>query len=243
MRELQTIEVDKWVPSEKKGMVRHAGMISPYYAFTQLREHLDKMDLMPEEYFTMNPWTWKEKGFDEALPDYIRAECSVHWGGSEGIYMDIALLYRDQKNNFQRLDFATGKTLGSNGDDYLRMSRIAAECSMMLNGRGEIVRFYEDERAFNGKGMDQGGLAQDGPDLVDRKAIFAEINKRLRMSDPMGASLESGISNTELLAILCNAPVYSSKEASLDEKIAFAAAQKGDGEHVGKAPVMEEVLR
>lgn len=145
MRELRTIDVDKWVPSEKKGMVKHAGMISPYDAFTQLRGHLENMDLMPEEYFSMNPWTWKEKGFDEALPNYLRADCTVHWGGSEGIYMDIALLYRDEKNNLQRMDFATGKTCGSSGDDYLRMSRIAAECSMMLNGRGEIVRFYEND--------------------------------------------------------------------------------------------------
>lgn len=151
MRELHTIEVDKWMPSEKKGMVKHAGMISPYDAFTELRKHLENVDLMPEEYFSMNPWSWKEKGFDEELPDYIRAECSVHWGGSEGIYMDIALLYRDKQNHLARLDFATGKTLGSSGDDFLRMSRIAAECSMMLNGRGEIVRFYDDERAFSSK--------------------------------------------------------------------------------------------
>lgn len=208
MRNLQTIEVDKWVPGEKKGTVRHAGMISPYDAFTQLRNHLEKVDMMPEEYFSMNPWEWKRDGFDETLPDYLRAECSVHWGGSEGIYMDIALLYRDEKNNLKRMDFATGKTCGSSGDDFLRMSRIAAECSMMLNGRGEIVRFYEDERAFSGKDMEQAVVSQDGPDLIDRKALFEEINKRLRMADTVGASLESRLSNTELLAILSKAPAY-----------------------------------
>lgn len=142
MRELKTLEVDRWEPSEKKGMLKHVGMISPQEAFDVLDEHLKKSGMLPDEYFSPNSWAWK--GVNE-LPDYVQASCTVNWGGNEGIYLDISLLYRDEQQQLQRFNFATGKTLGTSGDDFLRMSRIAAECSMMLNGRGEIVRFYDDK--------------------------------------------------------------------------------------------------
>lgn len=140
MREFRTIEVDRWEPSEKKGMVRHVGMISPQDAFDALEKHLKEVDLIPDEYFSPNQWAWR--GISE-LPDFIKASCDVNWGGNEGIYLDISLLYRDEDRQLQRFELATGKTLGTSGDDYLRMCRIAAECSMMLNGRGMLVRYSE----------------------------------------------------------------------------------------------------
>ncbi len=138
--EIKTIEVDKWVPSEKKGMVKHAGMISPQEAFEQLKAHLEKVGLLPDEYFNLNDWKWKS---ETELPDYIRASCDVNWGGSEGIYLDISLLHKEN-NEIKYFPFATGKTLDRSGDAFLRMSRIAAECSMMLNGRGSIVKVSEN---------------------------------------------------------------------------------------------------
>lgn len=144
MREIKTIEVDKWVPSERKGMVKHAGMISPQEAFDALKKHLEDVGLMPDEYFNLNDWKWN--GVKE-LPDYIRASCDVNWGGNEGIYLDISLLHREN-NEIKYFPFATGKTLSRSGDDFLRMSRIAAECSMMLNGRGAKVQFKEEEKGF-----------------------------------------------------------------------------------------------
>lgn len=143
MRELHTIEVDRYVPSERKGIVKHVGMISPQAAFDALKKHLEASDMLPDEYFNPNRYEWKDV---PELPNYFRASCDVKWGGSEGIYLDIDLLYRDENKQLQHFHFATGKTLGQTGDDFLRMSRIAAECSMMLNGRGEVVRFYEEEK-------------------------------------------------------------------------------------------------
>lgn len=148
MRELHTLEVDKWEPGSRPGTVKHAGMISPQDAFDKLKKHLESVDLLPEEYFSANDYRWKDRGFERELPDYMQAECTVNWGGSEGIYMDISLLYRGEKGQLERLPFATGKTLGESGDAFLRMSRIAAECSMMLNGRGAVVRFREEEKQF-----------------------------------------------------------------------------------------------
>lgn len=143
MRELRTLEVDRWEPSEKKGMVKHVGMVSPQQAFDALKKHLEEIGLMPDEYFLSDEYSWKDI---KELPNYIRASCDVNWGGSEGIYLDVVLLYRDENKHLQHFNLATGKTLGESGDDFLRMSRIAAECSMMLNGRGGLVRFQEEDK-------------------------------------------------------------------------------------------------
>ena len=140
MREIKTIEVDKWVPSKKPGMVKHAGMISSQEAWEALKKHLEGVGLMPDEYFLPGRWDYDDKA---QLPDYFKASCDVNWGCSEGIYLDITLLYWDENKQLQRFDFATGKTLGRSGDDFLHMSRIAGECSMMLNGRGGLVKVSE----------------------------------------------------------------------------------------------------
>ena len=145
MRELRTLEVDKWVPNDKPGLVKHAGMISPQEAFDALKKHLESVGLLPDEYFLSGLWRYENVS---QLPDYRQANCCVNWGGSEGIYLDISLVY-SENNEIKYFNFATGKTLGETGDDFLRMSRIAAECSMMLNGRGSIVRFHENEKEKN----------------------------------------------------------------------------------------------
>lgn len=143
MREIKTIEVDRYEPGEKPGTVKHVGMISPREAFESLKNHLESVGLLPDEYFNPDTFLWNDI---KELPDYRRADCVVSWGGNEGIYLDISLLYRDENDQLQHFSLATGKTLGETGDDYLLMSRIAAECSMMLNGRGCLVRFNEEDK-------------------------------------------------------------------------------------------------
>lgn len=142
MREIRTLEVDRWEPAEQKGMVKHVGMVAPQQAFDGLKKHLEAFGLLPDEYFLPGFWRYENR---PELPDFIQANCSVNWGGSEGIYLDVSLLYREN-NEIKYFDFATGKTLGRDGDAFLRMSRIAAECSMMLNGRGSLVRFQEEDK-------------------------------------------------------------------------------------------------
>lgn len=175
MRELQTIEVDKWVPGDRPGTVKRAGMISPQEAFDALKQHLEKEGLLPDEYFSAGMWSYENK---PKLPDYRQANCCVNWGGNEGIYLDISLLYREG-NEIKYFDFATGKTLGESGDDFLRMSRIAAECSMMLNGRGEKVRFYEEEKASSAFGQ------RFGEESLDAKiaTAWSQLDKDISIPD------------------------------------------------------------
>lgn len=183
MRELCTLEVDKWVPGERKGTIKHAGMISPQEAFDSLEKHLKEAGLMPDEYFQSNAYAWDDV---KELPNYIRASCDVNWGGSEGIYLDISLLYRDENREIQRFYFATGKTLGETGDDFLRMSRIAAECSMMLNGRGEMVRFYEEEKGFILPKMQNGSEISERAGDAVVSSLDSQIQNAVAAADQYG---------------------------------------------------------
>lgn len=148
MLEFKTIESDRYEKMVDGIHVKHVGMITAQEAFDQLKEHLKKVGLLPDEYFLVS----HNINAETELPVFTDAICHTKWGGNEGVYIDIDLKYFDDfdetlPNNERQAHFfhlATGKTLGANGDDFLRMSRIAAECSMMLNGRGSIVRVSEN---------------------------------------------------------------------------------------------------
>lgn len=133
MARIKSFDVDRWSEPNKKKIVKHIGMRTKKEIFDMLTDHLKRKNLLPDEYFlyaTQNQQTEKE------LPDYDFALCTPNYGGSEGIYLDIVLMYCDAEDNRQFMRFATGKTLDDSADAFFRMSRIAAECSLLLNGRG-----------------------------------------------------------------------------------------------------------
>lgn len=132
MATIKSFEVDRWSERDENGGMQHIGMLKLGEVFEMLKEHLISIDMLPDEYFLMDR-DWNE---DRELPDYDYAVCVPNFGGSEGIYLDISLAYRDEQGQKCYLDFATGKTLEEGADAFLKMARIAAECSMMLNGRG-----------------------------------------------------------------------------------------------------------
>lgn len=131
MATIKSFEVDRWSERDENGRMEHIGMLKLGEVFEMLKEHLISMDMLPDECFLMDEWNE-----DWELPDYDYAVCVPNFGGSEGIYLDILLVYRDEQERMCRLDFATGKTLEEGADAFLKMARIAAECSLMLNGRG-----------------------------------------------------------------------------------------------------------
>ncbi len=148
---VSTIKVDKWEPHpEKKGMVRHAGMRTYGEVFEELKKHLEEMGLLPDEYFlqssSINP--------NKELPDYSEAICYVNFGGSEGIYLDVMFVsYSGKDRAFD--NFATGKTLGATVEDYYKMSLVCAECSLMLNGRGDFVKLGQEDLKIEIKRVDR----------------------------------------------------------------------------------------
>lgn len=146
MREINTIEVERYEKTENANLLKSVGMKSAQDVFDALEKHLKEVDMLPDEYFNLSFDYRFLYDSDKELPDFSDAICHTNWGGSEGIYIDIYLRYREG-NEIKLQPFATGKTLGESGDDFLRMSRIAAECSMMLNGRGALVRVSEQEKS------------------------------------------------------------------------------------------------
>lgn len=133
MAKIKTFELDRWSEPDEQRRVKHIGMADAQGTFDKLEAHLKRQGLMPDEYFL---FSGEYSGMAGELPNFEEAVCIPNFGASEGIYLDISLAVRDEagKQQFQR--FATGKTLGETADDYMRMFRIAAECSLMLNGRG-----------------------------------------------------------------------------------------------------------
>lgn len=130
MAKIQTFELDRWSEPDEKRRVRHIGMADAKKTFDKLQTHLEAKGLLPDDYFLYSDELSGE------LPEFDIALCIPNFGASEGIYLDISLACRDRDGVGYFQPFATGKTLGETADDYFRMFRIAAECSLMLNGRG-----------------------------------------------------------------------------------------------------------
>lgn len=142
MTKIKTFELDRWSEPDENRRVKHIGMADAQETFEKLRKHLEDYDLLPDEYFS---FSGEYKGLTGELPDFDEAVCIPNFGSSEGIYLDIYLMCRDREGRRYFQQFATGKTLGETADDYYRMFRIAAECSLMLNGRGHTYeRNYVD---------------------------------------------------------------------------------------------------
>lgn len=137
MAKIQTFELDRWSEPDEHHRVKHIGMADAKETFDKLKTHLETNGFLPDEYFL---FSGEYKGLTGELPEFEEALCIPNFGSSEGIYLDISLACRDGDGKRYFQSFATGKTLGETADDYFRMFRIAAECSLMLNGRGF---FYE----------------------------------------------------------------------------------------------------
>lgn len=133
MATIKSFEVDCWSKKDEKGRVKHVEMLKKGEVFEMLKEHLISKDMLPDDYFLMGQSDWDE---NRELPEYDYAVCVPNYGGSEGIYLDISLAYHDKQGQKRYMKFATGKTLEESADAFLKMARIAAECSLMLNGRG-----------------------------------------------------------------------------------------------------------
>ncbi|MBR1442857.1 MAG: hypothetical protein IJ583_04915, partial [Firmicutes bacterium] len=68
---------------------------------------------------------------DMEIPKDAEFTCHPNFGGSEGIYLDIAM---HSKGNVSR--FITGKTLEVGYASFIKMGDISTECNLMLNGNG-----------------------------------------------------------------------------------------------------------
>ncbi|HCA31039.1 MAG TPA: hypothetical protein DEP23_16540 [Ruminococcaceae bacterium] len=138
---INSLDIDRWSEPDENRRVKHLGMIRAQDAFDMLEAHLKSKNLLPDEYFLFSSENFE--GNNGELPDYMTAICHTNFGASEGIYIDIVL-----ESEKRRTHFATGKTLKENTDAFFQMSRIAAECSLMMNGRGITYEKQNIEAVF-----------------------------------------------------------------------------------------------
>lgn len=138
-KKMKTIGIDRYVPQEDNAYAaRVAGQLTYREVFDQLKAHLKYVEMLPDEYFDLSP----EINPDDHIPkDWRGFRLNTAFGGSEGIYIDISL-----DTDHGTTDFATGKTLKDSTEDFIQMSRIAAECDLMLNGNGCVCELPRDVR-------------------------------------------------------------------------------------------------
>ncbi|MBE7003901.1 MAG: ankyrin repeat domain-containing protein [Ruminococcaceae bacterium] len=127
---MKPIETDIWRP--KKEDPRYAefvGTRSAVEVFEELRQRLDGMGLLPDEYFELAP-EWKN---GKLLPRGAGFFVTTDYGESEGVYLDAYLKwFEDGKSVTQ--SFFTGKTLGDTGADLDRMFLISSAITKAFHG-------------------------------------------------------------------------------------------------------------
>ena len=142
---MKTIETEIWEPApEKPGHVRYVGQRKAVDVFAELKEMLEKENLLPDEYFIINHNFNKKTDF----PKMSFVKCYAQWGSNEGIYLDVEILvYNEKTHRYDSQVFATGKTLDESSEAYDRMQYIAGriykafcgENGFCINPRYEIV--------------------------------------------------------------------------------------------------------
>lgn len=76
--------------------------------FNDIKKILTEEGLCPEEYFTLSYPTSCHA--DEPFPEISGLFCNAQWGGSEGIYLDIAInVFDSEEKNYKQISFITGK--------------------------------------------------------------------------------------------------------------------------------------
>jgi hypothetical protein len=137
---MNTIDFDKWEPNpEQPGTIRRVGQRSAQEVFAELQHRLESIGYLPDEYFLMDD-EWRN---GKEIPEGAGFFCTVDYGSSEGVYLDVYLKWYDkQKQESITKGFITGKTLGQTGSDLDRMYLIASAITKAFNGDGGTYARY-----------------------------------------------------------------------------------------------------
>lgn len=145
------ITLERWEPiPEEPQRMRYMGQRTAQEVFEELRQHLESMGYLPDEYFMLDA-DW-ENGRE--IPEKAGLFCTADYGESEGIYLDVYLKWYEQGRPITK-SFITGKTLGENGDDLDRMYLIASAITKAFQGDNAIHSRYIclDEAAATVSGL------------------------------------------------------------------------------------------
>lgn len=135
---LKPIEIDKYESEpDHLNLCHKTGQITYQEAFDQLKDHLEYLGMLPDKYFDISPCICQP---GNPIPEnWCEFNSLAVYGSVEGIYLDIYLKTSDGITKF-----ADGKTNDSSTESFFWISRIAAECNLMLNGNGLEIFLPQD---------------------------------------------------------------------------------------------------
>lgn len=129
---MEPIELEHWEPDPSDPRyLRYVSQPNAEEVFQELKQRLEQMGMLPDEYFVMN-MEW-ENGRE--IPKGADIFTTTDYGESEGVYVDLYLKwYEDGKPVIK--SFVTGKTLGETGFDMDRMFLTASAITKSFHGEG-----------------------------------------------------------------------------------------------------------
>ena len=135
---MKQIEFERWVPdAENPRKLTYAGQRTAEEVFQDLTAQLDSVGYLPDEYFLMD-MGWRN---GREIPKDADFFCKTDYSGSEGIYLDVFLEWRE--NGTPKSEhFITGKTLGESGSDLDRMFLISAAITKAFRGDNDVHARY-----------------------------------------------------------------------------------------------------
>ena len=149
---MKTIDFDIWESNpDRPGTVRRIGQRTAQEVFAELQQRLESTGYLPDEYFLLD----REWANGKEIPKDAGFFCTVDYGGSEGVYLDVYLKwYDEQSQKHITKNFITGKTLGETGSDLDRMYLTASAITKAFNGdRATHARYIRLGEPENPSGM------------------------------------------------------------------------------------------
>ncbi len=178
---MNVIELERWVPSvEDSRKLQYAGQPLAQEVFEELKHRLEGQGYLPDEYFEMRD-EW-EGGRE--IPRGSNLFCTVDYGASEGVYVDVYLKwYDEQQKKSITSSFIVGKTLGENGNDLDRMFLTASAITKAVHGDNATHARY---MKIDGVEEDTGGTVVHLSQREQHTIIEALVEQRERQEKAMG---------------------------------------------------------
>ncbi|MCL2321837.1 MAG: hypothetical protein FWC47_07000 [Oscillospiraceae bacterium] len=126
MKKLIALDVWESVPDEK-GLIRYAYGRNCLDVFNELRQYLEEIGYIPDEYFILDSY-WEH----ERIPKDAILKFDIDYGSSEGIYIDLYINWNDSGEAHSK-HFITGKTLNDNDEGMDKMFLIASNIRKVIN--------------------------------------------------------------------------------------------------------------
>ena len=118
--------------------------------YEELKHRLEGMGYLPDEYFLLDD-VWED---GKVVPRDADLFCTTDYGASEGIYLDVRLMWYGEDGKPVIKTFATGKTLGESGSDMDRMFLISSAITKAFHGEhGAYARFQRLEDGTKAEGV------------------------------------------------------------------------------------------